>query len=75
MVNNLFTGFVDFTTRRKRQEILSIAFQLLEQILQAEIEYMERVPEYFLSGEAFETTDAYICMLSDALLTLTSVYK
>jgi len=74
-MNNIpFTGFVDVSTRRKRREALSIAVRLLEQILQAEEAYMERIPDNLQSGEAYETTEEYICMLSDALLSLTSVY-
>jgi len=74
MKNNLLSGIIDVSTRRKRRAALSQAITLLEKIHSAEEAYLDHVPFNFRDSDAYEATEEIVDILGDAISTLLSVY-
>jgi len=72
--NNLIFNTIDISTRPKRRRAVSLIIDVLMRIRNAEIAYMERIPENFQLCDAYAAADESIDTLTYALDLLSDAY-
>lgn len=73
-MKNGISTIADFDTRRKRRNSVKIIIQCLNNIRNAEQNYLENVPENFQNSESFEVGECAVDALDEIIDLLVEVY-
>jgi len=73
-LKNGISTIADFDTRRKRRNSVKIIIQCLNNIRNAEQNYLENVPENFQNSESFEVGECAVDALDEIIDLLVEVY-